>query len=184
MSARSPEEYEQTIGQMLEELQHLTGLVDQLLQLAKLESGTFRQSFSPFHLSAPIKTTAERFAPLFELGEIELQLNTDDAFIINGKAELIEQAIANLLDNAIRHTPSGGCIRIIQQQNEILISDSGPGIPATLLPHLFEQFRSSGDKGQTGLGLAITKRIIELHAGQITAANTPIKGAEFRISLP
>ncbi len=183
ISTRTPDEYAQTIGQMLEELERLNGTVDQLLQLAKLEAGTLRKSFQSCSTADAIRTTVDRFAPLAEIKNITVETSLDDSFRVEGISDLIEQAIANLLDNAIRHTPDNGNIRIIQKAGTISVEDSGPGIPADLLPHLFEQFRTGDETGQNGLGLAIVERIIELHCGSVHAQNRSSGGASFSIQF-
>lgn len=99
------------------------------------------------------------------------------------KAEPIEQAITNVIDNAIRHTPDGGRIQITQQGACVRIEDSGPGIDEALLPHIFEQFRTGGQAGQTGLGLAIAQKIVELHGGSIGAENAAGGGACFVLTF-
>lgn len=184
LSSRSSEEYAHTIGQMLEELQQLTGMVDQLLQLAKLENETLKNQFTSCCPAELIKITLDHFAPLSDCKNITIDYHLDETFQFSGKPELLEQAFANLLDNAIRHTPENGTIIINQNNNQIKIVDSGSGIDESVLPHIFEQFKCSSSTGQTGLGLAISKRIIELHDGKISAANGSEYGAQFLIDLP
>ena len=183
LKERSPEEYAQVIGHMLEELQSLTYTVDQLLQLARLEAGTLRASFVSCCGADAIWTPVDRLMPLAECRHISIETTLDESSRWAGNPELIEQAISNVIDNAIRHTPDGGQIQITQQGACVRIEDSGPGIDAALLPHIFEQFRTGGQAGQTGLGLAIAQKIVELHGGSILAENGADGGACFELTF-
>lgn len=182
MSARSSEEYSQSIEQMLEDLRLLTGMVDQLLQLARLNAGTLRKSFKPFQPSESILRVIDQFSPLAEAKGITIDHALDSSFKLNGIPELLEQVVANLLDNAIRHVPENGAIWIKQSVGKLLVEDSGSGISKELMPHIFEEFRSGSS--QSGLGLAIVKEIIELHGGTIDAGNRADGGARFSIRFP
>ncbi|MCL6587877.1 MAG: cell wall metabolism sensor histidine kinase WalK, partial [Anoxybacillus sp.] len=114
--------------------------------------------------------------------------------IIEGDADRIEQVIHNLLDNAIRYTPTGGeiCVRLTPAGNErcqLVIRDSGKGIPKDKLPFLGQRFfrvdsARTRTEGGTGLGLAIVKQIVQLHHGTITFASEEGKGTEVVIDLP
>lgn len=183
LAPRDSATYADTIGQMLDELRALSGMVDQLLQLAQLEAGTLRRSFAPCSLAAAVRSTLERFAPLAEAKHIALETQLEGSPPFNGNPALLEQALANLIDNAIRHTPENGTIRVALRRQTVVVEDSGPGIADPLLPHVFEQFRS-GAAGQSGLGLAIAQRIVQLHGGEIFAENRSEGGARFTIKLP
>ncbi|MDZ8120156.1 sensor histidine kinase [Pontiella agarivorans] len=182
MSARTPQEYARSIEQMLEDLRQLTGMVSQLLQLARLNAGTLRKSFVSFLLADPITRVIDQFSPLAEAGKISIHHQLDTGFKLKGIPELIEQVIANLLDNAIRHVPVNGEIIVSQSGGILTIENTGPAIAEELLPYIFEEFRSSS--GQNGLGLAIVKEIIELHNGSIKARNRAQGGVRFDIRLP
>jgi signal transduction histidine kinase len=110
-----------------------------------------------------------------------------------GDASQLKQAIINLLDNALRHTPSGGTItvRVVPHEMSIKLSieDTGPGIDPQHLPHLFERFyrvdqARDRQSGGTGLGLAIVKEIVQAHGGHIQADSQIGKGTIFTITLP
>ncbi len=112
---------------------------------------------------------------------------------IEGDAHLIERALENLLDNALRHTPTGGTITVRYRTDgdrlTVTVTDTGPGIAARDLPHLFEplyrgEASRSRETGGAGLGLTIARRILRAHGGDLTAANGPAGGAEFTGWLP
>lgn len=183
LSDSDPEAYKEAIEQMLEELRSLKQTVNQLLQLSGLEDGLLQQSFTHCDISKVICASCERFKPLAESKGIRMQCHLLKGSASKGHPDLLEQALANLLDNAIRHTPDGGFINIIQTGTGFIVEDSGSGISEDMLPHLFEQFRKGNKTGQSGLGLAIVERIIQLHRGNVTAENRKDGGARFRIVL-
>jgi signal transduction histidine kinase len=100
----------------------------------------------------------------------------------------LHQVLANLVSNAIHHMPSGGTLTLRAHRNEnevvIEVADTGPGIPAERLEHIFERFVKAGDSAGTGLGLSIARDLVEAHGGTLTAANRSQGGALFTIRLP
>jgi signal transduction histidine kinase len=100
----------------------------------------------------------------------------------------IGEVLANLLTNAIRHTPRGGSVRVLVEPDPagvaIAVSDTGPGIDARDLPHVFDRFVKSADSGGAGLGLAIARSLVEAHGGRITARSAPGQGTVMRFVLP
>jgi signal transduction histidine kinase len=112
---------------------------------------------------------------------------------INGDGDRLAQVVTNLISNAIKYTPSGGKIRVKTQVNnggiEIIVQDSGVGIPVEDLPHIFERFyqvdKARGPRRGTGLGLAITQEIVQAHGGTISATSAGAgKGSTFTVWLP
>jgi signal transduction histidine kinase len=111
---------------------------------------------------------------------------------VKGDIDRLEQVFSNLLDNALKHTPAGGDVSITAQHNnsnfiEVSIADTGPGIPAEQMRHIFERFyRADASTGQAGagLGLAIAKQIVLAHGGDINAKSRLGKGTEFIVRLP
>ncbi len=111
---------------------------------------------------------------------------------VMGDASRLQQIVGNLLTNAIKFTPSGGCVTIALERDDrsarIIVSDTGTGISADFLPHVFERFRQGeGARGQggLGLGLAIVRRLVELHGGTVQAYSAGDgKGAVFTVTLP
>jgi signal transduction histidine kinase len=112
---------------------------------------------------------------------------------VDGNADYLQRAIANLIDNALKYTPEGGVVRLsVKQDNSALsveVSDNGIGIPADDLPRIFERFyrvdRSrSRDMGGTGLGLSIVKHIVQAHRGTIEVSSKPGQGTRFVMRFP
>jgi two-component system phosphate regulon sensor histidine kinase PhoR len=125
--------------------------------------------------------------------KIEIELSCAEEIVANLDSQLLEQAVVNLIDNAIKYSNDGGIVRVeaLQRENEIIISvhDQGCGIEKEHLPRLFERFyradkARSRQLGGTGLGLAIVKHIAQAHGGHVAVESIPGKGSTFSIHLP
>ncbi|NCC51164.1 MAG: HAMP domain-containing protein [Spartobacteria bacterium] len=187
---RTPEEYRETLSSMLEDLQRLVYIVEQLLVLSRLDAREIRNRFGRVALHEVAHQVASRFEPLWEYKQIDLQVTSSIEGAFHGDAALMEEAIANLLDNAIRFTPEQGCIRlrVVEEGGTLVfrIEDSGPGISKHYRQQVFERFaRAPGtDSPGAGLGLAIVADIINIHRGSIHVARGSLGGAMFEIRLP
>ena len=170
-------------------------LVNDLLDLARLESGKMNLTYDLVSVSPYLKRITSKFYGLARDKGITISTHLqDDGIKWNFDPDRIEQVLTNLIDNAIRHTPAGGKIDVIQKVNDrrgliIDVTDSGSGIPEDDLPFVFERFykadkaRTRGRSG-TGLGLAIVKNIIDAHDGYISVNSLPEKGTTFSFILP
>ncbi|MEZ4657082.1 MAG: ATP-binding protein [Caldilineaceae bacterium] len=172
----------------------LTILLDDLFSLAQMDAGGLRLDKQPNSLSDLISDTLEGFSKqAIEKGiELSGQVRPGlDPVVLD--ARHIERVLANLVGNAIRYSPSGAKVQVHAQvvgnEVEVSVADTGDGIPASDLPHIFEQFYR-GEKsrsratGGSGLGLAIAKGIVEAHGGQIKVSSQVNKGTEFTFTLP
>lgn len=187
---RSPEEYREAIGAMLEESDRLSHIVEQLLMLAKMSVDEIQKTFMPVDVRALLLRSMEQFAPLSEAKEIAVEIRCDPDISVDGHAELLKQAIGNILDNAIRHTPPGGAICVAVQHTgqegvEISVSDSGPGF-STRQKEWFDSASpdDSGDGSGPGLGLKIVTDIVRAHQGTLKLGISESGGARVRILLP
>ena len=149
------------------------------------------------NIATLLSSTADKFEAVAAQHQVrvETQLHIQQAICIEGDLNRIQQVINNLLQNALTHTPQGGSITLslaqVDDQAQIVIQDTGNGIPAEHLPHIFDRFyridRSrSRATGGAGLGLAIVKAIVEAHDGKIkvTSEGTAGLGAAFTVTLP
>jgi hypothetical protein len=166
----------------------LRALISELFELAKLDSGDMTlqtESFSLAELAQDIVEKSRLQAARNGI-EIHAQLQTD-LTPVHADIRLIERVIDNLLDNALRHTPAGGTVTVqvtgLAEGTEVSVTDSGPGIPPEDLARVFDRFYRGKDSSGAGLGLAIARRILDLHGGTITASNTGA-GACLRFVLP
>lgn len=184
----------QNLEPILEQNQQLTRLVDDLRTLALADAGQLELELVQTDLTPLVKRVAERFSPQAELLQVRISVSAlqhcPQASIDPGR---VEQILANLISNSLRHTPQGGKITLTVacQTDTIVISvrDSGVGIPDDALPHVFERFyradkSRSREEGGTGLGLAIARQLAQAQGGELTAGNQPQGGAVFILSLP
>lgn len=190
---RSPAEYVETISRFQDDARRLGHTVEQLLLLARLSSKAQDATFEPIDIAAISRDLVEGMGPAFEACAIRLEsrLGAEPA-MIRGSSHLIEQAIANLLDNALKLTPSGGLVSVELSRPSphriaLAISDSGPGLsdavkPGTLNPD--SPAIGSRSKEGAGLGLLIVCNIVRAHGGLVQAAASESNGARFTIDLP
>ena len=170
-------------------------LIEDLLEVGKIESGRLRLDLQPTDLPQVVKAGVDTTMAAAEAKSIDLQVIIDPrAGMILGDPQRLQQALWNILSNALKATPKGGKIRIqlsrINSHIELSVSDTGRGIEPALLPHVFDRFfqvdggTDSNRKGM-GLGLTIVKHIIAMHGGSVTAHSEGIgKGATFTLRLP
>jgi PAS domain S-box-containing protein len=170
-------------------------LIEDLLDMSRITSGKLRLSFEPVNLANVIETALESVGPTAQAKSIQLTANLDSAAgMVIGDASRLQQVIWNLLSNAVKFTPKGGAVEIRlardNSQAEIIISDTGKGISAEFLPRLFQRFQQADTKdtrqqGGLGLGLAIVRQLVEMHAGTVTAdSQGEDQGATFILKLP
>ena len=176
------------------EIRSLSLLIDDLFELAQLEAGGVPLELSPNSISDLISDTMESFSELAGRQGVMLAGSVDlDVDPVIMDAQLIGRVLSNLLGNALRHTPTGGTVQVrayrTAENVAVEILDTGEGIDAGDLPHIFERFYR-GEKsrsratGGAGLGLAIAKGIVEAHGGQIGAESAPGEGTCFSFFLP
>jgi signal transduction histidine kinase len=175
-----------------DESKRMMRLVEELLEFSRLESGQVKMVKESVDLKDLLQQCHEIF--LMRAKEKNIQLKTDIEPLppVVGDIDRLEQVFSNLLDNALKHTPSGGKISIISRLPypnfvEIAVTDTGPGIPGEQLRHVFERFYRadpSAGKAGAGLGLAIARQIVLAHGGDIMAKSTLGQGTEFLVRLP
>ena len=173
----------------------LEAIIGDLLDLAKLEGGGGTMTFEPVPVSDLFGRVAERHAPTLAARNITLSADVDQTLEVDGDVQRLEQAMQNVASNAIRHTPDGGRVELSAEERDgmvrITVRDTGAGIAAEHVPHIFDRFykvdasRTTKDvPSGSGLGLSIVRAIVERHHGTVTAANAPEGGAVFEIALP
>jgi two-component system, OmpR family, phosphate regulon sensor histidine kinase PhoR len=182
------------LPQIEAELERMIRLVEDLLELARSESGTIRLRRERFDLGDVASATVNTFARRADSAGIELELDAPEAVAVDADRGRLVQIALNLLDNAVRHTPRGGRIVVEVRRDGpsalLAVRDNGAGIPFADLPRVFERFyvvdrsRSREHGGGTGLGLAIAKHLAESHGGSLTAASVYGHGATFTLRIP
>jgi signal transduction histidine kinase len=175
------------IGQSSE---RLLRLVNQILDMSRLRSGLVGLDRNPLDLAWLVDQVVEELHPRAEEAGVILEREHFGAnFAYLGDEERLHQLVVNLGANAIRFTPRGGrvVVRLIDEGSEfeLQVEDTGVGIPADALPHIFDAYRQAHrQRGGTGLGLAIVRGIVDAHGGRVTAESQPGKGSRFTVLLP
>lgn len=190
---RSPAEYEEAIGSILEEVDRMTNLTETLLRLSRADAGTIRLSRERVDLGDLAREVASSLSILADERHLELKLDVGHGAAVSVDRLVLREAITNILDNAIKFSPSGTTITIRVERSShhalLAIGDKGPGIPAEERERIFDRFfrldeARSRERGGAGLGLAIAKWAVEMHNGQITVEGRTGGGSEFRVVLP
>ena len=181
------------LAAMVRQSERLSGLVDQLLDLSRLESGDVPLKLEPVHVRPLVDQVASEIEVARSARAIRLEnLVASDLPPIQADRERIHQVLFNLLDNACRFSPPGSAVTVrairLNGSFEVVVEDDGPGIPQEHLARVFERFyrvdpARSREDGGTGIGLAIAKSVVEAHGGTIWA-ESPGNGARFRFVLP
>jgi two-component system sensor histidine kinase ResE len=164
--------------------------VDELLELARMQSGQLKVNHEPVNLSELLEHCHELFSVQAQEKGVLLKTEAGSAVNVLGDIDRLEQLFSNLLDNAIKNSPAGGEVCFTSTEStdgyvEVKVTDSGPGIPPEQLPYVFERFyQVTGVRTGVGLGLAIAREIALAHGGAIEARSEPGEGAEFVVRLP
>jgi signal transduction histidine kinase/ligand-binding sensor domain-containing protein/DNA-binding NarL/FixJ family response regulator len=179
---------------MLRNTQRLLRLINQILDLAKLQAGSVAIERKPVDLVSFVRYATQAFAPLAERNGIALVFRSSlRSLTLQADPEQLEKVLLNLLSNAVKFTGSGGIIDVSVGQEggaaSIVVRDSGVGIGAADLPHIFERFYQADSAATrryegTGIGLALVKELVELHGGEINALSTPGAGTTFTVKFP
>lgn len=176
---------------IIESADRLAELVDNLLDAARLESGTLALAREPVQLGPLVRRLVESRRPLAPQHQFDLDID-EPLPLVNGDPRRLTQVVANLLDNAVKYTPQGGPIRVALRGGDrvtIAVTDRGIGIPPDALPHLFARFYRAenaavaGMRG-TGLGLFICRSLVEAHGGAVHVSSTLGAGSVFTVELP
>jgi heavy metal sensor kinase len=185
--------YRDTIGSMLEETNLLTRLVDSLLTMSRADAGKVQLHRTETAILGLVRESAGLLEVLAEEKEQSLSVEGDEAVTVKADRTILKQALVNLIDNAVKYSPTKSkiLIRVMGNQREAVVEveDSGPGIPAEHRSRIFERFyrvdkARSRAEGGTGLGLSIAQWAVTAHGGTIEVQCDPDRGSIFRIHLP
>ncbi len=196
MALRTPRaeaDYQETIGSMLEEVEKMTVLVNDLLALARSDSGILSPTFEITNLGDVVGDEVSLLKVLAEEKAQRLTMEIEHPCPVQLDRGIFRQAVSNILHNAIKYTPEGKNIRILAGKTSagcyVEIADSGPGIEPEHRERIFDRFYRvdkvrSRETGGSGLGLAIAKWAVDVHGGRIDLTSEPGSGSTFRIELP
>jgi heavy metal sensor kinase len=192
---QDPHERQEALQQILAEVERTSQLVENLLWVARTDSGGARLMKERVDLAESAREACAQAAPLAHVKQIHLEsrLAEQAGIVVEGDRQALRRLFLILIDNAVKYTPRGGKVEVVLHRRDGLaigeVKDDGVGIPQTDLPHVFERFyrvdkARSREEGGAGLGLAIGRWITEAHNGRIFAESDVEKGSTFRIELP
>ena len=190
---REPAEYRRVLLEVQQEVERMSRLVDRLLMLARFDAGALRPAIASVDVADMLYEAAARWRSEAHRKSVRIEVKAPETGHANADPDLLRRVLDNLLDNAVRHTPEGGTVRIAAEPEgdgwRLDVHDGGPGVPAEARPLLFQRFaRPDGPRerrnGGAGLGLALSQAIAEAHGGSLVLVENGSFGALFRLSLP
>ncbi|OGB99607.1 MAG: hypothetical protein A3G35_11900 [candidate division NC10 bacterium RIFCSPLOWO2_12_FULL_66_18] len=211
-SPRDPAEYQRVLESGLEEVESMTRLVDDLLLLSRADAGALQWEAGPVELDRLVEEVAKEGEILGRGKQVRVKILGMEPLIVQGDGQRLKQLLRNLVDNGVKYTPPGGQVTLTLRQGsgvrgqgpvpdprsptpkegpwaEIIVRDTGIGIPPEALPRIFERFyrvdpARSREAGGAGLGLCIARTIAEAHGGRIEVQSIPGAGSTFTLRLP
>ncbi len=195
LTAGTVEQYRDAIANALQDIERLSQIVRALLLLAKAESGQLALQKAPLDVAAVVRYVVGEFGIPADAAGVRLSAELPSHCEVEADRLQIERMVSNLLSNAVKFTPAGGEVRVsmrcLPPWVEIAVEDTGCGIPAEHLPHIFKRFhrvpdaetRSGGERG-LGLGLSFVSWIAQAHGGSVRVDSTPGRGTRFTVLLP
>jgi two-component system OmpR family sensor kinase len=193
-AADTPDEQQRAAQTIHDEAGRMARLVNELLDLARLESGQLQMKMRPVDLSEIMADVYHSHVPQARAKSIDLELENPGPLMVHGDPDRLAQVFTNLADNALAYTPTGGKVRLVTRANdgwaEGIVTDNGSGIPEEELPRVFERFyrleksraRSEDGRG-AGLGLAIVHDLVTAHGGDISVSSSLGLGTAFVVRL-
>jgi signal transduction histidine kinase len=190
-SAGDTRDYELMAGSVVEECDRLLGIINTMLDISEAKAGLSKLNISKVDISKIVEETCEIFQPVAEDKNTKIIKKLAENTIIWADNQKLQRVVSNLLDNALKYTPTGGTITVTVEgdtdQVMVSVNDNGIGISRDDLPHIFRRFyrcdRSRSQPG-TGLGLSWARAIIQAHGGHISAASTLNEKSTFTVTLP
>jgi signal transduction histidine kinase len=190
----TPESEKKAAHVIFDESGRMHRLVVDLLELARLDAGTFDLKHESVDMNLLLQHVVEGFSPQANNRQVNIEIHYANLPLIYGDGDRLSQVFTNLLDNALKFTPNGGTVKIRTENDaselRVDITDTGVGISSDKLPYIFERFyqvdpsRKGGEEHSAGLGLAIVREIVLAHHGTITAQSSPGQGSTFTVRLP
>lgn len=193
LHSTSIDEVKEVLGSQLEDFDKLSRTIDQLLTLARAESGGIEFRLMPTDLGIMVSEVVDTFSLLASARDVSLEVIPGTNLVATVDPQWMENVLINLLDNAIKYTPPGGHVtiqgRLYANEVRIEVRDSGQGIPPESLPHIFDRFyRADASRNKevagVGLGLSFVKWIIEKHGGAVQVVSRVNFGSTFTIRMP
>jgi signal transduction histidine kinase len=190
-SGRDLSEFESMAASTIEECDRLLDMINTMLMISKTESGVHKVSNKDVDLDRIVRQACELFSPTAEDQNVHLSCDVPSGIRMIGDTSMIQRMVSNLLDNAIKYTPSGGTVNVTLSETPLQIvltfKDSGVGISSADLSRIFKRFYrcdQSRSLPGTGLGLSLARAIARAHSGDIAVISIPNRGSTFTVTLP
>jgi signal transduction histidine kinase len=188
---KSPKDFELMSGSIVEECDRLLVMIDTMLDISEAEAGVAKLALEELDIAEVVRDACDLFQPVAENNQVRIIQRLPENATISGDKMKIQRAVSNLLDNALKYTPRGGTVTASVEgepdQVTLLVNDTGPGISARDMPHIFDRF-FRGDRSRfrpgAGLGLNLTMAIARAHGGDVKVASAAGKGSTFAMTLP
>jgi signal transduction histidine kinase len=181
------------LGSLLQPVERLSKTVERLFALSRLDAGEAQTEWIAIDLGELVASTVDQMLLLAADKRVTVTCEAHERVMVSGDRSRLKQVVVNLLDNAIKYTPADGAVHLRVTVTEgravLTVEDSGIGIPADALPHVFERFyrvdaTRSADTGGAGLGLAIVKTICDAHGAAVRVASALGRGSSFHVMFP
>jgi two-component system OmpR family sensor kinase len=190
---RGEEEYRDSLEIIEQQTARLSRIVDDMFMLARADAGNFPIRKTPMYLDEVLDEVVRATRVLSRARQVEVRLKSEEGAAMTGDEEMIKRMIVNVLDNAVRHAPSGSAVEVqltrAAGRYEMAITDTGPGIPDAAQPHIFERFyradpaRSRANDSGAGLGLALARWIARAHDGDVWLLRSSSQGTTFMMAV-
>jgi two-component system OmpR family sensor kinase len=191
--AREPADYQRVLRNVQDEVEHMSRVIDQLLLLAQADAGNLPLLRASIDVADFVEETAARWQAVAEAGGVTLEVEAPSAGVVDGDPVLLRTVIDNLVDNAIRYSPTLAPVTLSARRSNgewlIEVADRGPGVPREMRERIFERFARADSVrtrrgGGVGLGLALSAAVVRAHGGTLELADENGQGARFRVHLP
>ena len=180
----------------MQECRRLSSLIENVLDFSRIEQGRKQYEFEPVNVAALVRQTVTLLKPYAAEKGVSLRMEGATALALEADGQAIQQALVNLIDNAVKHSPPGAAVTMglagadaAGTMARLWVADAGPGIPAAEHGKIFERFYRRGSELRretqgVGIGLSIVKHIVEAHGGRVRVESAPGRGSRFTLELP
>ena len=191
LATNDPVKYREALSDCLEESERVLSMLTTLMDISEAETGTMKLNVSQVDVAQIASEVRDLYEDTADAGGIELHVDVPAGLVVTADRDRLRQALANLVDNAIKYSPRGGRVDVQASSDhrtvEIRVSDTGSGINAQDLPRIFDRLYRGDQSRATrglGLGLSLVRAYVEAQGGKVTVTSTPGKGSTFTITLP
>jgi signal transduction histidine kinase len=191
LQSGDPAAQREALADCLEESERILSMLNTLMDISEAETGVLKLAREPVELGALVEQVMELYEDVAEAKPIAVSFQAGERVIVNGAPERLRQALANLVDNAIKYTPAGGRVdigvRADASEAIVTVRDTGPGIAVADLPRIWDRlYRADPSRSERGLGLGLSlvKAYVVAHGGTVQAESEPGHGATFTVRLP